>query len=208
MFESLINEQLKRYLTENSILNPMQSGFRQGHSTVTAVTVVTNDILNGLDNKKSCAAIFIDLSKAFDTVDHHHLLERLQITGFSSTVLRWFSNDLSGRTQCIVIDNYTSSSLEVTMGVPQGSVLGPILFSLYINDLGRELQQAKVHLYADDTILYTTASSVKEACAQLQTAFNHVQTFLIGLKLVLNAKETKMMLFTHHALKLTLIYQH
>lgn len=196
LFESLINEQLKYFLTENSILNPMQSGFRQGHSTVTAVTAVTNDILNALDNKKSCAAIFIDLSKAFDTVDHDLLLKRLQRIGFSDTVLRWFSNYLSDRTQCIVIDNYTSTSLEVTMGVPQGSVLGPILFSLYLNDLGRDLKAAKVHLYADDTILYTTASSVNAAFTQLQSAFNHVQTFLIELKLVLNAKKTKTMSFT------------
>lgn len=83
LYESLINEQLKK----NCILSCTQSGFRQGHSTITAVTSVTNDIVNVLDNKKSCAALFIDLSKAFDTVDHHLLLQRLQNIGFSSTVL-------------------------------------------------------------------------------------------------------------------------
>lgn len=127
VFESLINEQLKHFLTENSILNPTQLDFRQGHSTVTAVTSVTNDIMNAL-YKKSCAAIMINLSKAFDAVDHHLLLQRLQCIGFSSTVLRWFANYLSGSTQCVMLDKCTSSSLEVTMGVLQGSFLGPILF--------------------------------------------------------------------------------
>jgi hypothetical protein len=196
LLESFINEQLKHFLSDNSILNPTQSGFRQGHSTITAVTSVTNDILHTLDNKKSCAALFIDLSKAFDTVDHHLLLQRLQSIGFSTTVLSWFTNYLSGRTQCVALDNCTSSLLEVKMGVPQGSVLGPILFSIYINNLGRDLKQTKIHLYADDTIMYTSATSVSEAITYLQSAFSVVQKSLVSLKLVLNATKTKSMIFT------------
>lgn len=111
-------------------------------------------------------------------------------------MLSWFSNYLSGRTQCVALDNCTSSLLEVKMGVPQGSVLGPILFSIYINNLGRDLKQTKVHLYADDTILYTSATSVEEALTYLQSAFIQVQISLVGLKLVLNATKTKSMVFT------------
>uniref|UniRef100_A0A3B3TFJ6 Reverse transcriptase domain-containing protein n=1 Tax=Paramormyrops kingsleyae TaxID=1676925 RepID=A0A3B3TFJ6_9TELE len=174
----------------------MQSGFRQGHSTITAVTSVTTDIITALDNKKSCAALFIDLSKAFDTVDHHLLLQRLKSIGFSHTVLNWFSNYLSGRTQCVAVDNFISPLLVVIMGVPHGSVLGPVLFSIYINNLGLDLIPSKVHFYADDTILYTSASSLLEAVSYLQSAFNQVQKSLVGLKLVLNAKKTKFMVFT------------
>lgn len=196
LFESLLNEQIKHFLADHSVLSPMQSGFRQGHSTVTAVASVTNDIITALDNKKSCAALFIDLSKAFDTVCHDLLLERLKSIGFSPSVIKWFSNYLSGRTQCVTVGNCSSSSLEVKMGVPQGSILGPILFSIYINNLGAGLSPTKVHLYADDTILYTFASSVQEAVNYLQSAFNKIQNSLVGLRLVLNAKKTKFMIFT------------
>lgn len=209
LFESLINEQLKHFLADNCILSPTQSGFQQGHNTIAAVTSVMNDIVNALDNKKSCAALFIDLSKAFDTVDHHLLLQRLQNIGFSSNVLKWFSNYLSGRTQCVALDNCTSSLLEVKMGVPQGSVLGPILFSIYINNLGFNLNQPKAHLYADDTILYTSAMSLKEGIHNLQSAFSQVQKSLVGLKLVLNAKKTKLMVFTrsHSLIDFTILTQ-
>ena len=100
-------------------------------------------------------------------------------------MLSWFSNDLSGKTQCVELDDCTSSVLEVKMGVPRGSVLGPILFSISINNLGRDLKQTKVLLYADDTILYTSATSVKEAITYLQS-FSQVKIFLVRLKLLLN----------------------
>lgn len=196
-FDSLVNEQLKHFSSDNKILSQTQSGFRQGHSTITAAISVTNDIITALDDKKSCAALFIDLSKAFDSVDHGLLLQRLNCIGFSNPVLSWFSNYLTGRTQCVSIDNYNSVPLTVKTGVPQGSILGPILFSIYINDLGVGLNPAKVHLYADDTIIYTIAPSLKVAMDSLQTAFNLLQMSLVNLKLVLNSKKTKCMIFSH-----------
>ena len=116
---------------------------------------------NPLDNKKSCAALFIDLSKEFDTVDHRLLLQRLHSIGFSSTVLSCFFNYLSGRTQCVALNKCSSSLLEVKMGVPQGSVLGPILFSIDINNVDRDLKQTKVHLYADEPFVYLCYISVR-----------------------------------------------
>lgn len=95
------------------VLGPTQSVFSQRHSTITAVTSITNGIINALDNKKSCAALFIDLSKAFNTVDHHLLLQSLQSVGFRSTVSHFFSYYLSGRTQCVAVDNCTSFLSEV-----------------------------------------------------------------------------------------------
>lgn len=106
---SLITEQLKHFLADNCVLSSMQSGFRQGHSTITAVSSVITDIITALEKKKSCAALVIDLSKGFDTAHHHFFffLQRLQNIGFSRTVLTWFFNHLSGRTQCVTIDNCT-----------------------------------------------------------------------------------------------------
>lgn len=111
-------------------------------------------------------------------------------------MLQWFSNYLVGRTQCVALENLQSALLTIKAGVPQGSVLGPILFSLYINDIDKGLNPAKVHLYADDTILYTVGTSVQDALASLQTSFISIQKALLHLKLALNKNKTKYMIFT------------
>lgn len=105
-----------------------------------------------------------------DTVHHELSLQRLKAIGFRDSVLAWFSNYLVGRTQCVYIEN-CQSLLTMKTGVPQGSILGPILFSLYIKDNDKGLNLAKVHLYADDTILYSTASTMREVLDSLQLAF-------------------------------------
>ncbi len=150
VFESLINDQLKKKLSTNNILQDYQSGFRMGHSTITAATLVSNDIITALDSKKSCVALFIDLSKAFDSVDHKLMLQRLRYIGLSEPALKWFKIYFSERTQCVSVENYNSPFLHVNTGVPQGSVLAHLLFSIYINDLGHVIDLAKIHLYADD----------------------------------------------------------
>ncbi|XDV21754.1 hypothetical protein PO909_026778 [Leuciscus waleckii] len=203
VFESLINDQLKQYLSANNILHDYQSGFRTGHSTITAAMSVSNDIITSLDSKKSRAALFVDLSKAFDSVDHNLLLQRLRFIGLSEAALNWFENDLSDRTQCVSVENYNSPFLQVTTGVHQGSVLAPLLFSIYINPLSHGIDSAKLHLYADDTIIYTTASSLTQAMKQLQNAFQVLQHSLAQLKLVLNPKKTKYMIFSRGRSKVT-----
>ena len=148
-----MNSQLKN-LIEKNILSAVQSGFRSGHSTTTAAMAVANYIINALDEKQHCAALFVDLSKAFDSVHHELLLDRLRNIGFSEGAVNWFRNYLSGRIQCVYSDNHKSSFLEINRGVPQGSILAPVLFSICINDLGNGMQPAKLRLYADDTVIY------------------------------------------------------
>ena len=109
--------------------------------------------------------------------------------GFGNPVLNWFLNYLTGRTQCISIDNYNYASPTVKSGVPQGSISGPILFCIYINDLDVGLNPAKAHLYADDTIIYTVVPNLKMAMDSLQTALNLLQIPLVKLNLVLNSKK-------------------
>lgn len=106
--------------------------------------------------------------------------------GLSEAALKWFENYLSDHTQCVSMKNYNSPFLQVNTGVPQGSVLPPLLFSIYINDLDHEIDLAKIHLYSDDTIIYTTASFLYQALKQLQNAFQVLQHSLLQLKLVLN----------------------
>lgn len=197
VMETLVNEQLKEFLTINNILSNFQSGFRKKHSTTTAALKVVNDFIDFLDKKQHCAALFIDLSKAFDTVDHAILKQRLLSVGLSEQTVCWFENYLSGRSQCVQADGLTSSPLSISKGVPQGSVLGPLLFILYINNLDQNVSNANFHFYADDTVIYCSASTPNQALCQLQLAFDTVQRTLFDLKLVLNDDKTKLMLFSN-----------
>jgi len=150
---------------------------------------VINDISVARDKKQHCASLFIDLSKAFDTVDHDVLKIRLLNSGFSKKTVSWFSNYLSDRTQCIKHDGVQSDFLPILKGVPQGSVLGPILFTIYINNLNWHVPDANFHFYADDTVIYCCAPSLTQAIAHLQNAFNMVQHTLLQLKLVLKQNQ-------------------
>ena len=196
ILESLVHNQLKSFLHNYSVLSPYQSGFRAKHSTISATTLVLNDILTALDKKLFCATLFVDLSKAFDTVDHSLLLERLRLIGFNPSACTWFKNYLSGRYQCIKFGAVKSEFLHIAKGVPQGSILGPILFIIYINNVVNTLQDCNTHLYADDTILYCFSDSVEKSINMLQLSFDIFQKSLLDLKLVLNADKTKSMLFT------------
>ena len=194
--ETLVNNQIKLFLSQNAILSPHQSGFRPKHSTISAVTLVTNDIISGLDKKKHCAALFVDLSKAFDTVDHPLLLKALAKIGLDKKACAFFEDYLHERLQCVKHGSAQSTFLKITKGVPQGSILGPVLFTIYINEIVSLLTDCFAHLYADDTVIYCIADTIELAIERLQLAFNTLQTFFVQLKLVLNASKTKFMVFT------------
>ena len=137
---------------------------------------------------------------AFDTVDHKLLLEILYKNGFSNQAVSWFADYLACRTQCVQMAGVSSNFLEVTKGVPQGSVLGPILFT--INDLCANMSNASYHLYADDTVIYCYSHSLTQAFEFLQSAFDVVQSRLEKLKLVLNADKSKLMIFSNSSVRL------
>ena len=138
----------------------------------------------------------MDLRKAFDTVNHNVLMSKLSNFNLSANTLAWISSYLSNRTQCVKIKNVCSSNLKCTMGVPQGSVLGPLLFSLYINDLPQYCHGVEVQLYADDTVLYTHAKSAQLAAEKLASALDGVVEWLDQSCLTLNVSKTKGMFFS------------
>uniref|UniRef100_A0A8K9WUZ7 Reverse transcriptase domain-containing protein n=1 Tax=Oncorhynchus mykiss TaxID=8022 RepID=A0A8K9WUZ7_ONCMY len=164
-------------------------------STTSATLKVLNDILTAIDKKHYCAAVFIDLAKAFDSVNHHILIGRLDSLGFSNDCLAWFTNYFSDRVQCVKSEGLLSGPLAVSMGVPQGSILGPTLFSVYINEVALAAGESLIHLYADDTILYTSGPSLDTVLTTLQASFNAIQLSFRGLQLLLNTSKTKCMLF-------------
>jgi hypothetical protein len=195
VFESQVNKQITDHFESHHTFSAMQSGFRAGHGCTSATLKVLNDILTAIDKKHYCAAVFIDLAKAFDSVNHHILIGRLNSLGFSNDCLAWFTNYFSDRVQCVKSEGLLSGPLAVSMGVPQGSILGPTLFSVYINEVALAAGESLIHLYADDTILYTSGPSLDTVLTTLQASFNAIQLSFRGLQLLLNTSKTKCMLF-------------
>ena len=196
ILEKLVNKQLTGYLNVAGILSDVQSGFRPGYGCTTATLKVLNDITSALDAKQHCAAVFIDLAKAFDSVNHTLLINRLSSIGVTTHSLAWFSHYLSHRVQRVRFLNLLSHPLPVTTGVPQGSILGPSLFSIFINDIPLATGNSLIHLYADDTILYASAPSPDAVQTTLQDSFLQVQHAFSRLNLSLNTSKTKAMKIT------------
>ena len=143
-------------ISTNNVLSEHQSGFRKRHSTQTAITYLTDFILERMDKQKKTGTVFIDLKKAFDLVDHKCLLHKLEHYGVRGPSCNWFLNYLCTRSQKVKFGKELSSSLLLDYGVPQGSLLAPLIFVLYINDLPQCLLRSNISKYADDNIIYTT----------------------------------------------------
>ena len=165
--EHILASSIMRHLTNSNLLYSGQHGFRSKLSCETQLLEFTADVLNTVQDRKQCDTVVMDFSKAFDKVSHNHLLFKMENLGIDPKTTAWVKSFLSYRTQKVVIDGETSDSVPVTSGVPQGSVLGPILFLAYINDLPQYTRHSQVRLFADDTIVYITVSSTDD-CQQLQ----------------------------------------
>ena len=171
-------------------MNDRQSGFRKLFSTTTAVLDVSEYILEQLDNKKFVGAVLIDLKKAFDTVDHKILLKKLWCYGFQNQSFEWFQSYLSDRQQLTLLNNVESDLLhEDVYGVPQGSVLGPLLFLLYINDIKSVIHDSYCHLYADDTIIIQSSSDPDTFISSLERELINVDNWLKINKMTINTKK-------------------
>ena len=194
VLETEVRDQVTSYLQEHSLLSPWQSGFRPGHSTTTTLLHITSEWYSALDQGHIVGAVFLDIAKAFDTVNHRLLLSRLADLGFDRAACQWFSSYLRHRHQCTAIDSNYSDEALVASGVPQGSVLGPLLFSLFVNSLPAQLEGMSTVMFADDTTLYVVGRSTADISAKLSCALASAHKWLLESGLHLNATKTKCML--------------
>ena len=150
----LAGKQMCAYLNKHSLLDPYQSAYKPNHSCTTALLKICEDILESFDDSEAILLVLLDFSKAFDTVNHRLLLEKLSILGFQKNSLDWIQSYLSGRKQRVKTDNDLSGWLNIANGVPQGSILGPLLFTILVSDIRQYIHSGSYHSYADDLQIY------------------------------------------------------
>lgn len=197
VLERVVSSQLTDYFSRNCLFDPFQSGFRSRHSTETALTKVANDLLLALDSNSSSLLVLLDLSAAFDTVDHSILLDRLaNYVGIRGTALSWLKSYLSDRAQCVSYKNIMSIFSLVKYGVPQGSVLGPFLFGAYLLPLGDIFRRFGIsyHCYADDTQIHIPIRpNDRSQISNLESCLTAVTEWMSQNFLQLNAKKTELL---------------
>ena len=194
ILEKIFNERLQQFLNANNILSNSQYGFRAHMSTVHAALELTESIYNSIDSKQHCAGVFIDLKKAFDTVNHKLLVDKLSLWGKRGRKCM-VRNYLINRKQYVVVDNQASSMQFIKCGVPQGSVLGPVLFLLFINDICNVSNLVKFVLFADDTNIFCSNENVEVLQDTLNRELAKLFVWFSINKLSLNLGKTNYMLF-------------
>ena len=197
LLEKHMYKLILKHIESSTPLALQQWGFRSGRSTVSALLDVTYNWLNTLDSGKEVCAVFFDLRKTFDSVPHRPLLEKLQSSGINSHILKWLYSYLHNREQYVVLNGKTSPCNRVISGVPQGSVLGPLLFLIYINDSVREKLNTGscVTMYADDLLLYRVINSAEDY-KLLQDDINTLAKWVDNNHLTLNASKCKCMVIS------------
>lgn len=210
LLEKIVNFQLKEYLETNSIIPSVQSGFRKQHGTGTALLKVMGDIANNIDKGNLSILILLDQSKAFDVVNHKLIIAKLKYIGLSDVSLNWFSSYLSNRQQKVKINYIESDELTLRSGVPQGSILGPILFSIFTLDVPKCFSKCKLHLYADDVQIYISANitEVERATSDINVELNNFCTWCYDNGLKLNPSKSKAIMLGNERVRKNISLNH
>ena len=195
ILERIMYNRLYSFLIENNILYKKQFGFQKEHSTEHAILQLTNQILESFNLDKYTIGVFIDLSKAFDTVDHNILLKKLSFYGVKNTNLNWFRSYLSNRKQYISTGQDNTAMKLITCGVPQGSILGPLLFLIFVNDLTQATPILDPIMFADDTNLFYSNKNLDFLFQTVNKELININSWFQANKLSLNATKTKYILF-------------
>ncbi len=197
--EKLAHNQIYSYLQSANILTNSQHGFRPLHSTVTALLKMSNQWYQNMDEGLINGVVFLDLKKAFDTVDHNILLKKLHLYGVRGRAYDWFKSYLSNRTQYCQVNGNLSESRTIITGIPQGSILGPLLFLIYIlSDLPNCLKNADCEMFADDTQIGTANNDAIATAETLNEDLENISVWMAANKLSLNKSKTEFMLIGSH----------
>ena len=194
-FEGLMYNKLIKFLDKYNILDQNQFGFRQGHSTHHALITLVDKITKSLDNGDIVIGVFIDLKKAFDTVDHKILFKKLYYYGIRGNTLKLFKSYLTNRSQYVLFDGEKSDIRDITYGVPQRSIIGPLLFILYINDFSGVSDKLFCVLFADDTNIFLSGKDINNLINTLHVKLSKLYTWLLANKLTRNISKTHFMVF-------------
>lgn len=191
VMESVMNSQLVSYLESNMLLSNLQHGFRKGHSTVTAVADLLEKVIGGFENNEITCLTLCDLSKAFDCISHCTLVDKLERYGLVGPVLNMFRSYLTGRLQILSVNGQQSTPREVRHGVPQGSILGPVLFLVAVNDLRLD---GNVLLFADDTTIFTSGRVLNQVAREADALLERARLWFTENRLKLNEDKTQLLL--------------
>ena len=201
VLEKIMYNRLYNHLNENNILYNKQFGFQKKHSTEHAILQLVDQVNNSFEKNQFTLGVFIDLSKAFDTVDHKTLISKLRNYGIRGHNLQWFESYLNNRKQFITYNNNNTSFKEITCGVPQGSILGPLLFLIYVNDLSQASQILDPIMFADDTNLFYSHSEIKTLFETVNCELENINQWFKANKLSLNIDKTNYTLFHKNSIK-------
>ena len=192
ILEKIAAKQMVDYLKSKNLLDMNQSAYRQHHSTLTALLNITEDIYDALEDTEVTLLVLLDYSKAFDTANHKLILAKLQKFGFHSETLKWLESYLSNRSQQVLTEDKKSTWKYMLNGVPQGSILGPLLFTILISDISHVIKNGKYHLYADDTQLYyrCKVENISETIQKINSDLDRVSNFSLRNCLKLNHEKS------------------
>ena len=200
IYEKLMHCRILKFLESNNSLFEMQYGFRPGRSCEHALLNAQNSLLESLSKRQISLLLLIDFSKAFDMVEHSILIKKLEHYGIRGVAIKWMQSYLSGRKQFVSINGKNSAVRDMQYGVPQGSILGPLLFIIYINDIPETACFAKFILYADDANIILTAYTMEGIVTQLKTLISSLVEWVKSNGLAFNLKKTKYMIFSRSRL--------
>ena len=201
IYEKLLLERFTTFTNKYSLISKTQFGFRKDKCTEDAISIFLDDIYESFLQKKYFGSVFCDLSKAFDCVNHEILLYKLSCYGFRGTVLNLIKSYLTDRKQYTIVNNTKSPVESVKHGVPQGSILGPFFFLLFLNDFQKCLSKSKSVLYADDSTIYYSHHDIDNLLKILEDDLTNVFNYLVANKLSINLSKTKLMIFTNKSLQ-------